>query len=231
MRCELISYPKSGRSRIRFGLHHVGRDQEIRFHHDGFEFNDGARPAHDFSVEKRLERLASVERVVFLKRDPRDLLVSLFHQVTGRFQDFFHYQGTISDFIRDPYFGAEVLRRFYDMWDQIGARREVLVVHYENCMENPSAAFDKIGRHFGIELSSEVWREAAEASSFENMKRVEVSGEFPKPWLKLRNGHSKVRRGKVGGYTDSLPPDDITYLNSVFGLEDSPVSSFTTDQH
>ena len=218
MRRELISYPKSGRSRIRFGLHHLGLDGQVRFHHDGFEFNDGAKPPHDFSVEKRMLRLAPEDRIVLLKRDPRDVLVSLFHQVTGRFRDFFHYPGTISDFVRDPYFGAEPLAGFYAMWDAIRATREVLVVHYEECAADAPGVFAKIGVHFGLAAAPEQWSDAAEASSFENMKRIEDSGGFEKGWLRKRNGFGKVRRGKVGGYADSLSAADVAHVNAVFRI-------------
>jgi Sulfotransferase domain len=219
MRRELISYPKSGRSRLRYGLYHLGLDREIRFHHDGFEFNDAAKPVHNFSVESRLQRLAPADRVVFLRRDPRDVLVSLYHQVTGRFRDFFRYPGTLADFIRDPYFGAEVLREFYAMWDAICAQRDVLVVRYEECAVDAAAVFARVGSYFGFELPLNQWQSAADASSFENMKRVEESGEFEKGWLKKRNGHAKVRRGKVGGFVEALPPADVTYLNGIFGLK------------
>jgi hypothetical protein len=219
MRRELISYPKSGRSRIRFGLHYLGLDGQVRFHHDGFEFNDGTKPPHDFSVQKRLQRLAPEDRIVLLKRDPRDVLVSLFHQVTGRFRDFFQFSGTISDFIRDPYFGAKELAGFFAMWEAICVKREVLVVHYEECAVDAPAVFAKIGRYFQFDLAPEQWSVAAEASSFENMKRVEESGEFTKAWLRKRHGFGKVRRGKVGGFADSLSADDVAYVNAVFGLK------------
>jgi len=219
MRREFISFPKSGRSRIRYGLHQVGAADGITFHHDGFEFNDGARPPHDFSVEKRIARIAPEDRVLFLKRDPRDVIVSLFHQVTGRFQDFFHYEGTLSDFIRDPYFGAGVLQRFMEMWESVCAQRPVLVVTYEDCMADPVTVFGRIGKFYGFDLTPEQCRIAAESSTFEKMKEVEDSGEFSQPWLRKRQGFAKVRRGKVGGYADTLPPADVDYLNQVFKLE------------
>jgi hypothetical protein len=215
---EFISYPKSGRSRLRFGLHHLGLAEQVRFHHDGFEFNAAAKPPHDFSIQKRLNRLAKIDRVVFLKRDPRDVMVSLFHQVTGRFQDFFHYSGDISAFIRDPYFGAAVLKQFFDMWEAISHEREILIVTYEECAEDAVAIFEKVTRYYGFDTPVEACREAVEASTLEKMKKIEESGEFSQPWLRKRHGFGKVRRGKVGGYADSLPVEDIEFLNTCFGI-------------
>ena len=76
------------------------------FHHDGFEFNDGAKPPHDFNQANRLSTYAKIDRLVYLERDPRDVMVSLYFQVTKRFKDFFRYEEDISTFIRDDYFGA-----------------------------------------------------------------------------------------------------------------------------
>jgi hypothetical protein len=48
------------------------------------------------------------------------------------------------------------------------------------------------------------------------MKRIEASETFSQPWLRPRNGSPKVRKGIVGGYKDSLVPEDINYLDSIF---------------
>ena len=90
-----ISYPKSGRTWLRYILTELQLTDEVRFHHDAFEFNDGSRPAHNFDEEARLKKYAR-DRIVLLRRDPRDVMVSLFYQITGRFRDFFGYEGTIS---------------------------------------------------------------------------------------------------------------------------------------
>src|SRR5258705_10176687 len=102
---QFVSYPKSGRTWIRYVLSLLGVADQIRFHHDTFEFNNPAKPAPNLDFEERFQRYRSVEKIVYLYRDPRDVMVSLYFQVTGRFKDFFGYEGTISDFIRDEYFG------------------------------------------------------------------------------------------------------------------------------
>ena len=47
---ELISFPKSGRTWLRYALHLLGVEETIRFHHDGFEYSDPTRPALDFDL-------------------------------------------------------------------------------------------------------------------------------------------------------------------------------------
>lgn len=215
---HLVSYPKSGRSWVRFILVELGLGHEVRFQHDGFEFNNGERPPHDFDLDARLARYARLKRVVYLERDPRDIMVSLYHQVTGRFRDFFGYQGDLSNFIRDPYFGAENLRRFRANWDTLVERLHLHRISYEACHRDMFSVMRGLIDYYGFDVDDDRLAAAVAAGQFENMREVERSGTFPEPWLRPRNEAPKVRRGEVGSYRDVLGPADIDYLNRVFAL-------------
>ena len=122
-----------------------GYSDAVAFRHDGFEFNDASRPPHDFNLESRsLARYSPNSKVVYLDRDPRDVMVSLFHQVTGRFRDFFGYDGSISHFIRDDYFGAHVLLDFRTMWLEILAQRNFLCVSYEQLHDDAESVLVRV---------------------------------------------------------------------------------------
>lgn len=216
---QFISYPKSGRSWLRYALTRLGIANSILFHHDGCEFNDGAKPPHDFEYVKRLERFDRSTRVVYLHRDPRDTLVSLFHQVTGRFSDRFNYKGTISEFIRDPYFGAANLQRFRCQWSALCADGRALPISYEACHADFKAILGTVVSYYGFEIEENALIAAAIAADFDHMKAIEKMGSVGRPWLQLRNGSPKVRRGKVGGYIDELPTDDIDYLDDLFSRD------------
>lgn len=218
-RFHLVSYPKSGRSWVRFILVQLGLGNEVRFQHDGFEFNNGDCPPHDFDLEARIARYAQLERIVYLEREPRDVIVSLYHQVTGRFRDFFGYQGDLSAFIRDPYFGAENLRRFRANWDQLVERLDLHRISYEACHQDMHAVMRGVLDYYGFDVDDARLTEAVDAGRFENMREVERSGRFAEPWLRPRNEAPKVRRGRVGGYRDVLSPADIAYLDEIFGSD------------
>lgn len=216
MNRQFVSYPKSGRTWIRYILAQLGLDDRIAFHHDRFEFNDGNRPPHDFDLRGRLESYAAVDRLVYLERDPRDVMVSLYHQVTGRFRDFFSYEGTLSEFLRDDYFGAANLHRFRTMWDELVPRLGCLRISYEQCHRDIEGTIRTLLDYYDLRVDPDRLAEAVGRSGFDEMKRVEQSRTYEQPWLRPRNGAPKVRRGVVGGFRETLGPDDIAYLDAIF---------------
>lgn len=223
MNREFVSYPKSGRSWIRYMLFLSGHAKEVRFHHDGFEFNDGSKPPLDFDVDRRLRRYGEADRVVYLERDPRDVMVSLYYQVVGRFRDYFNYRGSISDFIRDPYFGAENLARFRSVWDEVLADRGFMKVTYEAFHADTAASLQGVLDYLHLPVDRAALDGTVAAASLGRMREVEEAGTFPEPWLRKRNGEPKVRRGEVGGFRGELHGADIEYLDQVFGVGDQPL--------
>jgi hypothetical protein len=212
---HFISFPKSGRSWLRYSLTVLGAAKQIYFHHDGFEFNDAAKPAPDTSLEKRL-RYSHDARIVYLSRDPLDVMVSFYFQITGRFRDFFHYEGTISQFIRDDYFGAHQLAQFRRIWGEMCRRGRAHEVTYEDCHRDFAGVLRRVLDQFKLEADDAAISEAAQASTFAAMKAVEQSGRFEEPWMRLRNDAPKLRRGAIGGYRDYLTEEDIAYLRRLF---------------
>ena len=105
----IVSFPKAGRTWLRMML-------------DELELP----VAHTHAGAKRAElpeRTAFVDkRVVLLIRDPRDTVVSAYHQETKRVDQ--KYPGSISDFIRDPRMGIERIIEFNLAW--LGERHMVI---------------------------------------------------------------------------------------------------------
>lgn len=215
---HFVSFPKSGRTWIRFILVQLELETLIKFHHDNFEFNDGSCPPHNFNISNRLDKYSSLDKLVYLQRDPRDIMVSLYYQVTGRFKDFYEYQGSISEFIIDDYFGAHNLQRFREMWNEICRLKQYLVISYEECHEDMFRVIRMLIDYYDFCVDSQHIVLAVENAKFIRMKQLEQSENFPHPWLRPRNGSPKVRVGKVGGYREQLSEADVTYLNDVFKL-------------
>lgn len=219
----VVSFPKSGRSWLRYALELTDEASDIVFCHDEFEYNDGAKPALNFDLDIRYKRYdRRSDKIVYVDRDTRDTIVSLYNQVTGRFSDFFNYTDDISAFIRDDYFGVDNLIRFQKIWRMLTQQNHWLMIRYEAMHHDFAAELSKVCDYFGIKISDERLTHIAEMASFDNMKQLEQSGHSNRPWLTPRNSYAKVRKGKVGGYATELAPPDIDYIEermAFFGLE------------
>jgi Sulfotransferase domain len=212
---QFVSYPKSGRSWIRYILHLLALEKLIHFHHDGCEFSDPARPPLALDFAARLRSCSNSGRIVYLRRDPHDVMVSLYFQIKGRMRDVFDFPGDISAFIRDEYFGAANLLEFDRQWRELCRRGLALCISYEECHEDIAGVIRKILTWYDLNASDQELQVACEAATLSKMRAVELSGKFGEPWLLPRNGATKTRRGIVGGYADSLPAADITFLEQL----------------
>lgn len=227
----VVSYPKCGRTWLRTLLrtyvHATGSSLHffwnrnvcrlpggtvVAFDHDKGNWVPAPRSAFTFAREK----YASTG-VVFLVRDPRDVLVSSYHHLSRRDRV---YTNGLSSFVRDRHVGIGKIIRFMNMWS---ANKDLcsrfLIVTYEQLHADTAETFDRVVRFLGLPVDRNALDTAVAQSSFERMKRMEREGVLNEPWMRAERTASrdamKVRRGRVGGYRDVLSPRDIAYVDTV----------------
>lgn len=172
-------------------------------------------------------------RVLFMVRDPRDVLISYYFQRTRRNQN--PYKGSIGEFIREPNGGLETIISFYNAW---AAQRHVPagfhLVRYEDLRADTLTALRGVMSFVGAaDISDKTLAEAIEYASFERVQERERTGAAKQKALRAWNPDDpesfKARRGKIGGYVDYLSPEEIAEvegrlqrLDPVYGYHERP---------
>lgn len=204
-----ISFPKSGRTWLRVMLDQA--DVPLTWDHAG----SGHSKARRFE-EIDFDLAATPRRTLFLHRGPLDTVVSGYHQASKRVGNF---DGTISEFVRDPRHGLEKIARFNLEWiGRMSTRDDAIVVLYEDLRRSGVDELGRVLRFFGSDLSDDEIEALLEANSFDRMKEREVAGAADESYgtaLKAADvtdpNSFKVRRGKVGGYRDELSAEDVAW--------------------
>ena len=160
------------------------------------------------------------KKVLLLVRDPRDVLISYYYHLTSRQKQF---DGSLSEFIRDPSYGTNKVIFALNVWYQNKSRySDFLMIRYEDLHKRPHEELKKILRFLDLsDVSEATIKEAVNYASFENMRRLVFNQEAKKSPFYSRIAPTnpddpesfKVRKGKVGGYQEYLTPEDLEYVN------------------
>jgi hypothetical protein len=211
---HVVSFPKSGRTWLRVMLDELKLD--AKYTHDG---SGHSRTGHVEELEPASEAFAG-KTIVFLYRDPRDTVVSGFFQTSKRLGG---YDGTISDFVRDPRHGIEKIIRFNMEWLARGAELgRFHAVTYEDLKADTAGALATIVRFAGAERGPEEIAAVVDEASFEKMQARERSGELAERYGRILAPADtsdpqsfKVREGVVGGFRKHLGEDDVAFCDAV----------------
>jgi len=238
----LYSYPKCGRTWVRYLFLHLYGQNLAAFHHGLGE--------------------GDYKKKIILIRDVKDVLVSYYFEVTKRGG----FGGTKSERIQKAklrwdrrqrikrllevervlkVFGGGSslkarLRRgdirhfvrlgiiddYFDFYREcMGLAGDRMVIRYEDLAEDTAGEIKRLARFLGKPAGDDAVGAAVEKAGFRNMRKAEAAGEgLPGtfyqgtylPHLKCKDAGDeesyKTREGKVGGYVRYLPEKDIRYV-------------------
>lgn len=227
----ILSYPKCGRTWLRVMLGktlalHFGLGDINYLANDLFADTDAKslriRVSHDDNPHwKEPGKLSRKkwryrrQKVVFLVRDPRDVVVSMYFERSRREQV---DVGSMSDFLEASVGSLDTIIEYYNIWaanrDQA---RDFLMIRYEDLQQGAAVELRRLLDFIGLsEVSNEHIAEAVEYSSFGNMRKMELGGEVSSGRLNPRDPSDKesfkTRKGIVGGYVEYLEPAQIESL-------------------
>ena len=242
----LCSYPKSGRTWMRFALVHLldsrhelggGFDMENMFGlipnldgegrtqpwklPDHYRYRD--RPEVPFIVASHLPWESDFSRLptVFLARSPGDVVVSRFHHMTrheGKFD------GSLAEFAGDPEHGIPDLIAYLATWQPHLEDPNVIAVTYERLKADPVAAFGELVTGLGIQADPEELAAALEAASVDRMRKVEAESGVGQPQAYDFEDPDarRVRKARVGGWREEMDDDTIALL--IAEIESQPAA-------
>ncbi len=149
-------------------------------------------------------------------RRVRDNLVSAYLQATRRNGD---WGEPISPFLRHDCFGVDKILTFHRIWS---ANKHVpaqfLFVRYEDLHRDTAGTLARVLPFLGIDADAGAIAAAIEYCRFDNLRQAEVEQRFRGSALvpgRVDDLESyKVRKGKVGNYTEYLSQDDIAYVDA-----------------
>ena len=224
---HVISYRKSGRTWLRLMLAKViskkynlkiGLDTQFMtlftkapnlvFSHAGCTKNNNII---------NFKRVLKNKKIIFLVRDPKDDIVSLYNDYTYRDKK---CDMSPSKFIRDERYGIENIINYLNLWMEEMRKRPkfFLLIKYEDIKKNPAFELKKVLNFLNINCSEDIINQAVEFASFKNMRKMELSNKFRDARMQVREVGNvntyKTRKGKVGSYKEELIKEDIDYLKS-----------------
>lgn len=222
----LISYPKSGRTWVRFALNLA--EAPVKYNHGGYATRDPAQLGYSF---EGVRPAFFGDRNVFLHRNPIDTAVSEFYQIYNRIFTPEHPRfeemrarlerldllppQTIDEFVLHPVWGCSKVCQFNRAHvDYFGKRSTAMIVTYEELRADTRSKLSEVLDFLQLK-NYDIDKIVAE-SSFQKMRQIELTGDTDtKKKIALYGMRDndenslKVRRGKVNGYIDELKPDTV----------------------
>lgn len=253
--CVIASFGKSGRTWLRVLLwryfaqkHGFASDSISGF--DEFRHRHADVPALFFTHDNYLKDYLGHDRkveiyrdvpVVLLVRDPRDTAVSQFfqwkHRMVPRKKVINGYplqDTSVEEFIASEAAGIPKIIQFMNDWAKAAPQiPKLLVVRYEDLRADTKGQLRRILEFLGQQPADAEIQDSVNFASIDNMRRMELeNAKKARAQRSMKPGNAddpssfKVRRGKVGGWTDYVSEEQAAALNMLVREKLDPVYGY-----
>lgn len=232
----VCSYPKTGRTWLRFMLAHYLNDlsgvyrsitmQNMYNVVPNYETDEHGRGIDSANLPTGLPLMAmdhglydpalhSSTRIVFLIRDPRDVIVSHWYHAIN------HYGSrldTLDKFVKDDRNGASAFFAHLESWANAISmlRDDIHITSYERLHADPGIELEKIVKHAHMHAQGGSLRCAVDAGKFNNMRQIELKFGMKGISYDLSNEHAlRVRVGQIGSFRSELSHSSLRLINQL----------------
>lgn len=227
---HFLSYPKCGRTWC-FAI--IGKyialknnlsDKDIV--HYAYQFNKktgylpmdkthGGFAPQERPAREKIHAQIKDSRVILLKRNPYDTILSHYHDATKRTPNF---KGSIDDFIEDENMGATNLKNFFKFTEELNPE---YVLTYEDMHWNPVRTIAPVIKLLqnGVKVDLDILQEAVEFCKADNLREYEENfrskSGSTRVDMRSTGGMRKVRKAKVGSYREELTEAQIKRIAEI----------------
>lgn len=241
----IISPPKCGRTWVRtmlsrFFQRRYGLPGNELLGFDNYHRMNPAIPRIRFTHDRYVNRYTRnrdskrdyyEKKIILLVRDPRDVVASNYFQWINSVNPYKKRLLKIPDkpeevpifeYAMTQQFGIPRTVEFLRNWaPELEKTRAHLLIRYEDMRSDAAHVLGDMLAFLGFEASPEELQQVVEETSFENMKKMEKNQTFDSGSRRLMIKDSsnpqsfKIRRGKVGGYTDYFSEQELSEIDNL----------------
>jgi hypothetical protein len=144
-------------------------------------------------------------RVALLLRDPRDALVSYWHELTTHQA---RWSGPLEAFLADRSLGVYYYADWVNRWASARGVGPVLVTTYEQLAADPASTMAAVLAHMGERVDAAALRRACDAGRFDRMRDMELASADSRHGPDSR----RMRRGPGGPRRSELSEAQTTEM-------------------
>jgi len=230
---RFLSYPKSGRTWLRFMIN----DYLVRSHDlqvtNVFEVERALGANYPFEwthltaamlMDLPYDMMGALDyrqfdgaRMIFLTRDFRATMASAYRHAVHRIG---RWNGSPSAFLRSEKYGAMKIITLYNMWMRIEPRlQDSLVVSYESALRDAAGTLAACLSFAGIAIDEAAVANSIDAGSFQAMRAASLTAAYAGTPLAPTDRESvqsfKVRTGGAGDWAELFTNEDVAFLDMV----------------
>lgn len=223
----IISYPKSGNTWLRFLIANLIFEKEkVNLSNLTDFIGDLGGDNEKKLLNQRKPRIFNshdyfdprFKKVIYMVRDPRDVLTSLYFYLTSL--------GTI----KKNYSKSQFVKRFLEgefdanfgswnenvgSWININDKNKIIIIKYEDLKKNSYKEINKICKFLKVKKSKKKISEAIKKSSFEKLRKMEnVDLGFTKYFSDSNPGF--FRKGKIGDWKNFLSKKESNKIRKLW---------------